>query len=94
MLFRSNQLLDYDLASNVGNWQRITGCGVDSIPYYKLYNPEEQARKYDSQGLYQQKWLDNNYSETTKPMINLKEAKRSMMKAYREVNLLQADDMD
>ena len=72
----ASQLLDYDIASNVCNWQRLFGCGIDSMPYYKFYKPNEQAQKYDSQGLYQQKWLDPNYGEVTKPMIDLKEAKK------------------
>ncbi|MCS7193160.1 MAG: FAD-binding domain-containing protein, partial [Armatimonadetes bacterium] len=45
-------LVDADLAQNVGNWQWVAGCGADAAPYFRIFNPILQARKFDPQGEY------------------------------------------
>ena len=42
----AQQLLDYDLASNNGNWQWVAGCGCDAAPYFRVFNPIEQVKKF------------------------------------------------
>ena len=90
----AQKLLDYNPAGNSGNWQWLAGCGPDAVPYYKFYNPEDAARRYDSQNLYQHQWLDVNYSTETSPIIDLKIAKKEAIQAFRKINVVQADDMD
>jgi deoxyribodipyrimidine photo-lyase len=51
------KLLDYDPAANNGNWQWAAGCGTDSVPYFRVFNPTLQAEKYDPQGVYIRRWL-------------------------------------
>ena len=53
----ASKLLDYDLASNVGNWQWAAGSGCDAAPYFRVFNPAEQARKFDPAGRYITRWL-------------------------------------
>jgi deoxyribodipyrimidine photo-lyase len=45
-------LVDADLASNAGNWQWVTGCGADAAPYFRIFNPVLQGRKFDADGAY------------------------------------------
>lgn len=47
-----NCLLDADLASNSASWQWIAGCGTDALPYFRIFNPITQGRKFDSSGTY------------------------------------------
>jgi deoxyribodipyrimidine photo-lyase len=54
--FRKN-LLDYDPASNNGNWQWAAGTGTDSVPYFRIFNPTLQSRKFDPLGAYIHRWL-------------------------------------
>jgi deoxyribodipyrimidine photo-lyase len=50
-------LVDADLASNSANWQWVAGCGADAAPYFRIFNPALQSKKFDSEGLYIKKWL-------------------------------------
>ncbi len=51
------QLLDADLAQNVGNWQWVAGTGPDASPYFRIFNPLTQARTFDPQGDYVRRWV-------------------------------------
>lgn len=53
----AKKLTDYDLASNNGNWQGISGTGVDMKPYFRDMNPYIQTRKFDSDAEYVKKWV-------------------------------------
>ena len=59
----ASKLLDYDLASNVGNWQWAAGSGCDAAPYFRVFNPTEQARKFDPAGRYINRWLPELQSQ-------------------------------
>ncbi len=45
-------LVDADLASNAANWQWVAGCGADAAPYFRIFNPVLQSRKFDADGDY------------------------------------------
>jgi deoxyribodipyrimidine photo-lyase len=51
------QLLDGDLALNNGNWQWVAGTGSDAAPYFRVFNPVTQSKKYDPDGRYIRRWL-------------------------------------
>ena len=53
----AEKLLDYESASNVGNWQWAAGCGCDAAPYFRVFNPHIQLDKFDKQRKYVRKWL-------------------------------------
>jgi len=50
-------LVDADLASNTLGWQWAAGCGADAAPYFRVFNPESQAAKFDTAGDYQRRWV-------------------------------------
>jgi deoxyribodipyrimidine photo-lyase len=53
----AQMLVDYDPASNNGNWQWTAGTGADSQPYFRIFNPWEQAKHYDSECGYIKRWI-------------------------------------
>lgn len=50
-------LVDADIASNVVNWQWVAGCGVDAAPYFRVFNPVLQGKKFDPDGTYVRRWV-------------------------------------
>ncbi|MEZ5338083.1 MAG: deoxyribodipyrimidine photo-lyase [bacterium] len=50
-------LIDYDLSCNAFNWQWVAGCGTDAAPYFRIFNPILQGRKFDADGTYVRQWL-------------------------------------
>ncbi|KAA3438241.1 cryptochrome/photolyase family protein [Rufibacter hautae] len=53
----AGKLLDYDMAANNGNWQWCAGTGCDAAPYFRVFNPETQAKKFDKHQEYIRKWV-------------------------------------
>lgn len=53
----AQKLLDFDLASNSGGWQWAAGCGTDAAPYFRVFNPLEQAKKFDPEYKYIRRWV-------------------------------------
>jgi deoxyribodipyrimidine photo-lyase len=49
-------LLDADLANNAAGWQWVAGSGADAAPYFRIFNPIEQGRKFDPDGVYVRRW--------------------------------------
>ncbi|PID40457.1 MAG: hypothetical protein CR984_03100 [Proteobacteria bacterium] len=45
-------LVDADLASNAASWQWVAGCGSDAAPYFRIFNPVTQGKKFDPEGKY------------------------------------------
>jgi deoxyribodipyrimidine photo-lyase len=65
----ADKLLDYELASNVGGWQWACGSGNDAAPYFRVFNPELQAKKFDPKNLYIYKWAPEYKQEKHEPPI-------------------------
>jgi deoxyribodipyrimidine photo-lyase len=55
--FFAQHLIDYDIAQNNGGWQWSAGTGADSQPYFRVFNPHTQAKKYDPNCEYIKKWV-------------------------------------
>jgi len=53
----ANKLIDYELSSNNGNWQWVAGCGCDAAPYFRVFNPTEQTKRFDPEFKYIRKWI-------------------------------------
>ena len=52
-----NTLVDADPASNIQNWQWVAGSGADAAPYFRIFNPVAQGRKFDPEGRYVRRWV-------------------------------------
>jgi deoxyribodipyrimidine photo-lyase len=78
------KLLDYEQSSNVGNWQWVAGTGVDAAPYFRIFNPTEQVKKFDNKMEYIKKWVPE-FQELTyaKPMVNHEEARNRCLERYK-----------
>jgi deoxyribodipyrimidine photo-lyase len=73
-------LVDADLASNSLGWQWIAGCGVDAAPYFRIFNPETQAQRFDPRGEYIERWLGRD--RLIPPIVDLKESRRLALERY------------
>ncbi len=51
------QLADFDVAQNLGNWQWVAGTGPDAAPYFRIFNPVTQSRRFDPDGSYIRHWV-------------------------------------
>jgi len=74
-------LVDADGASNPFNWQWVAGSGADAAPYFRVFNPELQAKKFDPQRLYIKQWAADAPAE---PMVDLGETRKAALAAYDE----------
>lgn len=81
----AEKLHDYEMASNIGNWQWVAGCGVDAAPYFRIFNPTTQIQKFDKNHEYIKKWVPE-YQELTypHPIVNHKEARDRCLKTYKQ----------
>ena len=83
--FFAEHLLDYDLAANNGNWQWSAGTGCDAAPYFRVFNPQTQLKKFDGNFEYVKKWIPEFATESyPEPMINHKVAYVRCLQTYRE----------
>lgn len=81
----ANKLLDYEQASNVGNWQWAAGSGVDAAPYFRIFNPTEQIKKFDSELKYIKKWIPElNTSAYPNQIVEHKEARERCLQTYKK----------
>lgn len=65
----AKKLLDYDLASNNGGWQWAAGTGCDAAPYFRIFNPALQAKKFDPNNEYIMHWVPEFLSQDYPPPI-------------------------
>ena len=80
----AKKLLDYEMSSNVGNWQWVAGCGVDASPYFRIFNPKEQIKKFDKDFRYIKKWVpDFESSSYPKEIIDHKFARIRCLETFK-----------
>ena len=80
----ATKLLDYEQASNVGNWQWACGSGVDAAPYFRIFNPSEQIKKFDKDLIYIKKWIPEfNTPNYPNPIVDHKEAREKCLRVYK-----------
>lgn len=72
-------LVDADEANNPFNWQWVAGSGADAAPYFRVFNPELQAKKFDPQSLYISRWASE---APTQPIVDLGETRKAALAAY------------
>ncbi|PDH47145.1 MAG: deoxyribodipyrimidine photolyase [Bacteroidetes bacterium MED-G13] len=76
------KLNDYEMSSNVGNWQWASGSGVDAAPYFRIFNPYTQIEKFDKNYDYINNWIDLN-NKYPKEIVNHKQARENCLKTYK-----------
>ncbi|MBU1368394.1 MAG: DNA photolyase family protein [Bacteroidetes bacterium] len=80
----ASKLLDYELASNNGNWQWAAGTGCDAAPYFRVFNPTEQQKKFDPKGRYIKKWIPEiEAASYPNPMVDHKLARLRALETYK-----------
>ena len=65
----AQKLLDYELSSNNGNWQWAAGTGCDAAPYFRIFNPDAQQKKFDPEMEYTRRWTGYNAKISYPPRI-------------------------
>jgi deoxyribodipyrimidine photo-lyase len=82
----AQKLLDFELASNNGNWQWVAGCGCDAAPYFRIFNPIEQAKKFDPEQRYIREWIPEFRSDKyPKPIVDHKYARERALTFYEVI---------
>ncbi len=95
----AQKLIDYDPSVNNGNWQWVASTGVDSQPYFRIFNPWLQQKKFDSECIYIKKWVpelnniepkvihawykQNDYYDYLKPIIEHAKEARDSIRLYQ-----------
>jgi deoxyribodipyrimidine photo-lyase len=78
--------VDADLANNTLGWQWISGCSADAAPYFRIFNPEAQAAKFDPHGKYIGRWLpDLNTPDYPPPVVNHARARERALEALAAI---------
>ncbi|HEY0897926.1 MAG TPA: deoxyribodipyrimidine photo-lyase [Sphingobacteriaceae bacterium] len=82
----AQKLLDYDQASNVGGWQWAAGSGNDAAPYFRIFNPELQTKKFDPELKYIKKWVPEFQDpfHYPAPIVEHKFARERVLKAFKD----------
>lgn len=81
----AEKLLDFDLASNNGGWQWAAGCGTDAAPYFRIFNPTSQQKKFDKQFEYIKKWIPEfGTARYPSPIVEHKFARERCLRVYKE----------
>ena len=81
----AKKLLDYELSSNNGNWQWAAGTGCDAAPYFRIFNPTEQLKKFDKSLTYTKKWVkDFDTLKYPNPIVDHKYARNRALEAYKK----------
>ncbi len=79
----AEKLLDFDLASNNGGWQWAAGSGCDAAPYFRIFNPYLQTKKFDPEQVYINKWVPElNEMHYPKPIVEHEFARKRCLETY------------
>ena len=81
----AKKLMDFELSSNNGGWQWASSGGCDAAPYFRIFNPSEQTKKFDPQFQYIKKWVPEfqelNYPA---PIVDHKFARDRCLETYKK----------
>lgn len=81
----AQKLIDFDLSANNGGWQWAAGSGCDAAPYFRIFNPSEQIKKFDSKYEYIKKWVPEfATSKYPSPMVEHAKARLRTLATYKE----------
>ncbi len=81
----AEKLLDYELSSNVGNWQWAAGTGCDAVPYFRVFNPHRQQEKFDKDYKYICTHIpDFDINNYISPVVNHEFARKRAVDTYKK----------
>lgn len=80
----AEKLLDYELASNNGNWQWCAGCGCDAAPYFRIFNPISQQEKFDPEFIYIKKWIPDYRPGYLQTIVDHDAARIRTLEVYKK----------
>jgi len=87
-----DKLLDADLANNSASWQWVAGCGADAAPYFRIFNPEIQGRKFDPDGNYVRRFVpelagtSDSAPDYPDPVVDLKMSRERALDAFKSLS--------
>lgn len=76
-------LVDADAASNPFNWQWVAGCGADAAPYFRIFNPVTQEKKFDPDGVYVERWAADSLLRPE--IVDLRSSRERALAAYATI---------
>jgi len=80
----AEKLLDYELASNVGGWQWACGCGNDAAPYFRVFSPELQTKKFDPDHAYINYWVpEYQQKKHVQPIVEHAFARERILRVFK-----------
>lgn len=89
----AKKLLDFDLSANNGGWQWAAGCGCDAAPYFRIFNPTEQQKRFDPEFTYIKKWVSEfGGKDYPAPMLDHASARLRTLEVYKQ-SLLESKQM-
>jgi deoxyribodipyrimidine photo-lyase len=81
----AQKLIDFELSSNNGGWQWAAGCGCDAAPYFRIFNPAEQTKKFDPKFSYIKKWVPEFQEfHYPAPIVDHKFARERCLQTYKD----------
>lgn len=81
----AEKLLDFELSSNNGGWQWSAGSGCDAAPYFRIFNPSEQQKKFDPKAIYIKKWVpEYGTDKYADPLVEHKFARERCLSTYKK----------
>lgn len=85
--FFAQHLMDYELSSNIGGWQWSASVGSDAQPYFRVFNPTLQAKKFDPSGNYVRKYLGASlFSGKDYPaIVNYEESRKKAIENFKKL---------
>jgi len=80
------QLVDGDIANNQHGWQWAAGSGTDAAPYFRVFNPTTQGKKFDPDGGYVRRWVpesdDDDYPD---PIVDHAAERKEALRRYSQI---------
>jgi deoxyribodipyrimidine photo-lyase len=81
----AQKLNDFDLSANNGGWQWAAGSGCDAAPYFRVFNPSEQQKKFDPDFKYIKKWIpEYGTAKYPVPMVDHAQARLRALQTYKD----------
>jgi deoxyribodipyrimidine photo-lyase len=81
------QLVDGDMANNQHGWQWAAGCGTDAAPYFRVFNPTTQGKKFDPDGAYVRRWVpDVDGDDYPQPIVDHASERKEALRRYSQIS--------